>query len=78
MTTCHRYMKLRNEVSQKKVETDFFWIKMVLLIFTAIIEAPKYRFFSFLKVSLDLKWVGQAESEWSVEMSNISISVGVT
>ena len=34
----------KRKLSQKKVETGFFWIKMVLLIFTAIIEAPKYSF----------------------------------
>ena len=34
----------KRKLSQKKVETDLFWIKMVLLIFTAIIEAPKYSF----------------------------------
>ena len=34
----------KRKLSQKKVETDFFGIKMVLLIFTAIIEALKYSF----------------------------------
>ena len=45
----HDYMSQIHEIakrklSQKKVETDFFGIKMVLLIFTAIIEALKYSF----------------------------------
>ena len=57
MSQIHEIAK--RKLSQKKVETEFFWIKMVLLIFTAIIEAPKYSFkyfyfFSFLKVCLDL------------------------
>ena len=42
MSQIHEIAK--RKLSQKKVETDFFWIKMVLLIFTAIIEASKYSF----------------------------------
>ena len=34
----------KRKLSQKKVETDFFLDKNGLLIFTAIIEAPKYSF----------------------------------
>ena len=55
MTTRQKYSKLQNKIS-KEGRKSFFLIKMVLLIFTAIIEAQKHIFFfSYLKVPLDLK-----------------------
>ena len=45
----HDYTSEINEItkrklSRKKVEREFFWIKMVLLTFTVIIEDPKHGF----------------------------------